>query len=304
MSLEERPPEGTAQYRPARTSRTVVGGVVAVASVALVVGVLIVSAPRGAQNASPEGVAPSATSTPSSIAEIPNLTSPPPERSVSPETPTAHPAVCQPWPTPWAEPSFEVSSRTQREINRLFWDDVTSFARFSKTFKSLDDITQRSHLIVAGHLVGFSNGYFQPFGADLPPELASPIPDIFGLVHVDEVIKGEPVSRVPGTVEVAGLGSPEMAPTEIPDSEFIIFLVNHAQQRIDEGVPASCDPDDRYHYERPNGYQTVLLENGDVIQIIQGPKGWEEEVGPFPSDLDGEPVQSVEKKIAAVTAAP
>ncbi|MGA7306929.1 MAG: hypothetical protein WBW88_18795, partial [Rhodothermales bacterium] len=119
------------------------------------------------------------------------------------------------------------------------------------------------------------------------PEMSKPYPEIFGLVAIDQVLKGSPLEQTPGVIKVAGLGTVGMTADDLPQGEFIIFLMNHALQRAEGGRPESPDPDDQYHYERPNGYQAVLPDIGGKVSVIQGPPGWEDALGPFPSGLDG-----------------
>jgi hypothetical protein len=189
---------------------------------------------------------------------------------------------------------------SEHERSELFWAGVSHFGLYGQTYDSLVELTRAAELVVRGSVTDFRPGVIQPFGADLPGNLGAPLRTVFGIVTIDEVLKGEPVSRTTGTIEVAELGWPDMSVADLPQDEVILFVMNHAQQRVDLGVPPSKDPDDRFHYERPNGYQCVLRNVDGNVEIIEGPRGWKEAFGPFPSQLDGRRFEDVVDRVRQI----
>ena len=182
----------------------------------------------------------------------------------------------------------------------LFWEQVTDFGPYGLTYDSLADITRKVHLVVRGRLVGLTSGSVEAFGEDVPPDLAV-TRQTLGVVEIDEVLKGEPLMKSPGTVQVAGLGD-GMTVAELPDDEVILFLMNHAQLRQEQGVLPAEDPDDVYYYARPNGYQGVLRNSVGRVEIVEGPRGAQDLWGPFPWVLDEEPFDEVVERVRKIVA--
>lgn len=294
-SLAALPPRSAARSPVTSWLRFAAAGIVVLA----VGGLLLTSLPAPSRNDGAVGAtSPTPAGQPSTeataVASVPTAAPEPTE--------TAAPSPSQvasdgPAPTP-------VDPVSERERSEIFWGRVSNFAPYGHTYDSLADITAAAHLVVRGRIVDLELGQVHPFGADLPDDISAPYPEIFGVVEITEVLKGEPVSRTPGLIEVAGLGRSSMTIDDLPGGEFIIFLMNHAQQREERGLPPSADPDDRFHYERPNGYQCVLREIDGVIDIIDGPAGWEEAFGPFPSGLDGKPIDELAEDLRALVAVP
>lgn len=264
-------------------------GVIGVAVIAIVASLVAISVPRPSSDE--DHVPGAATASPTTAAVL--------ETSPPATTATAAPSR-SPIETAAGIPTVPVeSSRAMSEEERSdwFWTEVSDFGAYGQTYSSLADITRAAHLVVRGRLIDVIEGDVWPFGDDLPAEFAKPYPEMFGIVVVDQGLKGEPIMRTPGTIEVAGLGAPGMTAADLPKGEFIIFLMNHALQREEGGRPRSPDENDRFHYERPNGYQCVLRLKDGVIDIIDGPTGWEENIGPYPSGLDGLTVESIFERI-------
>lgn len=161
-----------------------------------------------------------------------------------------------------------------------FWDPVQHYGMFGLVYDSLDEITRDAHLVVRGRLVEVKLGKFETFEGDFDP-----IPILIGVVAVDEVIKGEPRSRVPGRIEVS-LDPPwrdwedHLLPN-IPRHEHLFFLMNDERQRAELGYEARDQANSPYLYWRPNGYQAVLRNIDGRIAII------EPEFEEFPAALDG-----------------
>lgn len=194
------------------------------------------------------------------------------------------------------------STLTDRELSDRYWGALTHFGLYGWTYDSLAEITRDSHLVVRGRVTdlrsemhqGFEEGEFMGRGVRV----------VYGIVTVHEVLKGVPETRVPGTVEVAQLGWEGLTVADLPQHDVILFLKNYAQMRVDEGAAPSEDPPGRYYYRRPNGYQCVLRNIEGQIEIIDGPRGWQDAFGPFPSGLVGRSFDDVAAQIRQIAQSP
>jgi hypothetical protein len=219
--------------------------------------------------------------------------------SVAPPEPTP---ACTPWPDP-PDPGDvglsdeELEFSDEPSVERIYWREVSRFRPAGQSYASLEEIADESHLVVVGHLVGTQLGQVQPFS--VPSQIDHPYLSHFGVLEVDSVITGTPKYSGVGTILVKDLG-PERS-IALPSGQFLIFLQNDAELREEYDVRPSCDPADSLHYGRPNGYQAVLLIHDGVLAVIQGPEGWEEALGPFPTELDGRTLEDVAAEITAAT---
>jgi hypothetical protein len=185
---------------------------------------------------------------------------------------------------------------SEAERSEWFWTSVTDFGFYGLTYDSLRDITDAAHLIVRGRVVDLREGEIWPFGADVQKE-DGPWRTIFGVVEIDDVLKGSPESKTPGTILVADLAWPHTTTADLPAGDVILFLMNYAEQRSGEGMPPSPDRADRYYYVRPNGYQCVVRNDAGIARIVQGPRDWETHFGPFPAPLDGQQFDDLAARI-------
>ena len=175
------------------------------------------------------------------------------------------------------------------EIERsdAFWEQHSDFVPTNYDYDSLAEITSEVHLIIRGRVIGTQDGQLQSFGPGGLRQMT------FGIVAIDEVLQGTPEMQVPGSVLVARLGVSKQPADEIPAGEVILFLNHYPTVRSELGVAQSIDPDDRFFYGRPNGYQSVLRNFVGTVRIVEGPEGWEDALGPFPAPLDGEPFADI-----------
>lgn len=184
----------------------------------------------------------------------------------------------------------------ERERSDRFWGALSHFEHQGVLhYGSLAEITGDSHLIVRGRVTGIQTGQLELFDGSV-------IGMVFGVVRIDEVLKGAPEAKTPGTILVAELAQAGMPEADLPAGEVLLFLKNYAQERIDTGNDQAKDPDDRYYYSRPNSYQSVLRRFDGVVEIVDGPPGWEQALGPFPSRLDGHSFVQTINRIRALDA--
>lgn len=184
---------------------------------------------------------------------------------------------------------------TEAGSPEAYWLSVSDFGMYGYRYSSLAEIVADSHLIVRGRLVGSVDGTIQSFEEN---PLHKGLLVTFGVVAIDEVLKGVPASEAIGTILVARLGRAGVPESALPKEDVILFLKNYAQMRLDEGTAASADPRDRYYYARPNGYQGLLRVVDGRVAVIQGPSGWEDSLGPFPSELGSRPIDQLFSGIA------
>ncbi len=188
-----------------------------------------------------------------------------------------------------SEPSPKAATigMTERERSDWFWSQVTHYGNY-REFASLAEITKEAHLVIRGRVTGRVDGELELFSADVANVR-------WGVVTIDEVLKGSPIEKAPGSVLVEDLGAAAVS-SDIPKGEVILFLWNYAQLRVDVGNPPSRDADDRYYYGRPNGYQGVLRDLDGVVRVPK-PFNWNGDLGAFLGRIDGEPYDEVVDRI-------
>lgn len=193
---------------------------------------------------------------------------------------------------PIASPAATTEA-SERERSDAFWIALTDFGRTSFQYGSLREITEDSHLIVLGHVTGIERGTIEPFDPALE---GVGRPTVFGLVTIDEVLKGNPQTFAPDMIRVARLGW-SGAENQLPTEQVILFLKNYAQMREEGGAPPADDGADAFQYARPNEYQAVLRVFDGVIEIVDGPRAWTDALRPFPAAVDGEPLEDLIDRI-------
>lgn len=201
--------------------------------------------------------------------------------------PTSTPGPASPMPAMALADEIAQSDR--------FWLAHSDFAPTNYHYDSLAQMTADAHLIVRGRLVGTHAGTLQPFNA--PDGMDDARRVIFGVVAIDEVLKGTPNTLIPGSVLVARLGACDQRPEDLPRGEVLLFLKNYRQMRLETGSGPSSDSNDGFYYARPNGYQGVLRNLGGVVRIVEPAEDSGELLEGFPLQLNHEPFADV---VAAV----
>jgi hypothetical protein len=202
-------------------------------------------------------------------------------------------ASASPSRPPTAEPTSITGLPSPREQSDAFWIARTDFGRTSFEYENLREITEDSHLIILGRVTGIEIGSIQPFDPALE---VGRRPVVFGVVTIDEVLKGRPQMFAPNMIRVARIGW-EGAESQLPTEQVILFLKNYAQMREEAGAPPAQDDEDALKYSRPNEYQAVLRVFDGVIEIVDGPRAWKDALWPFPGAVDGEAVEDVTARI-------
>lgn len=211
-------------------------------------------------------------------------------------TPT-YAATASPEPSATSDDASQSPSETptDEQLSHSYWNSITHFGAYGFEYQSLAEITHDSHLVVRGRVIDLTPGVLQPFEEGGPHGEMSVT---FGIVAVDEVLKGIPEVRIEGRIEVARLGWTGMSASDLPQHEVVLFLKNYAQMRRDEGVEQSEDSADRFYYGRPNGYQAVLRNIGGQVAVIVPREDWEEVFADgFPFRLIGRDFEDVVERI-------
>ena len=176
-------------------------------------------------------------------------------------------------------------------LSDRFWQAHSEFAPTNYHYDSLAQMTSDAHLIVRGRLIGTRAGELQPF--DAPDGMDGARRVIFGIVAIDEVLKGSPNTLIPGAVLVARVGASDQRPEDLPRGEIVLFLKNYQQLRLETGSGPSSDSDDRFYYARPNGYQCVLRNLGGDVRIVEPAEDSGEVLQGFPGQLNHESFSDV-----------
>lgn len=188
-------------------------------------------------------------------------------------------------PSATPHPTETAVGPTEQELSDQYWSSITHFGAYGFEYDSLAEMVRDSHLIVRGRVVELKPGETQPFEPGGPN---GAIPVIFGIIAVDEVLKGVPEMKSEGRIMVARLGWSATSDSFLPKDEVVLFLKNYAQMRVEEGVKPSADSDDRFYYVRPNGYQCIFRNIDGRVSLIQPREDWEQVFAEwFPFELEG-----------------
>ena len=122
-------------------------------------------------------------------------------------------------------------------------------------YTSLDDMVAGSDIIVRGRIAEVYVGEMWAFN-DVEPL----VPLIYARVVVSAVLKGEPLSRTPGVVEVLlEPGSEDVLNgLTYPTEDALWFLKSRAKEGELLGRPPVSSEIAPYSYFRPNTYQAVI----------------------------------------------
>lgn len=174
--------------------------------------------------------------------------------------PTVTPC-CTPSPTPVIDEALAESDQ--------FWATWLEPIHFGLTddVASLADATAQAHLVVRGRITDLYIGeYWQMEVRDEPLALA------YVSVEIQEVLKGEPVSRTLGTVEVQiGEAGPDLEELRaaLPAHDHLWFLMFEPDMR--PRVPPNETEIAPFVYFATNEYQGVLRGINGVVRV-NGPR--------------------------------
>ena len=201
-------------------------------------------------------------------------------------------------------PLVGAPAETSEARSDAFWDPFTRKGHYAQQYESLEEISDAVHLVVRGQLVDIRTGAFRYFerivGLDTnDPDEDPLVPILIGVVRVDEVLKGSPMMREAGFIEVS-LDSPwngweQHLRMNLPNDDNVFFLMNDAQQRSELGFPEDDTETSPFLYWRPNGDQAVLRLLDGQVEVI------EPIVGRYPSALDGVTSEEVRDRVIAAS---
>lgn len=165
-------------------------------------------------------------------------------------------------------------------------------------FGSVDDLTHTVDLVVRGRISDVYVGERWTFIEGFPAE-----PLAYASVAVEEVLKGDPVSRTPGFIEVqlAPISdSFDLRSNPLPTEEYIWFLVYEPDWRAAIGrkpVDSDIAP---FAYFRPNHHQAVIRSDGGFVSapLIENIEGAYGSAG-FPVDREAQLFASLVAEIRA-----
>ena len=197
------------------------------------------------------------------------------------------------------EPPTAVLGPNEVAKSDRFWAATAFFGPTNFDYASLVEMTADAHLVVLGRVVGIVLA--GPLPVD-DPGGEQVRPQRFGVVAIDEVLKGKPIVRDPGQVLVVRLVSTDQSKADLPREQFVIFLKNYQQIRYEFGKGLFGDASDRFYYGLPNGYQAVLRNVNGMVKLVEGPEGWLTPQGAFPAPLAAKPFDEVLDAIRAAGA--
>ncbi len=134
-------------------------------------------------------------------------------------------------------------------------------------FETLVDMTASVDLVVRGRILEVYVGE-QWVGSDG----AAPEQFAYARIEIGEILKGEPVSRNAGSVEVqlALVGDDWEAPDQsfLPGHDHLLFLIHEATFREQIGKPARSSGIAPYAYFIPTA-ESVLRDIDGVVRLVE-----------------------------------
>jgi hypothetical protein len=226
----------------------------------------------GSPNPTPSRPAPAATSEPT---PSPSPTMP----AVPPPDPTPQPTPCCVTPSP---PPSQVPGLAASDLFWNRWVDSCFFGVYPLP-SSLAEIVRDADLIVRGSIADLYVGEHWRGGPDEPS-----YPLAYVRVEIDEILKGAPVSRESGSVEVQLGDSPEdlnQLRKRLPTHDHLWFLTYEGIEGRSEWNQSEIAP---YAYYAPTEVATVFRDVGGVVRVLR-PDWIAESYGSdqFPLALDG-----------------
>lgn len=241
-----------------------------------IVAVLVLSDPRRSGTAAPQEVAshsptPNGHASRSPVASAHSSAEPSQATAAaSPERPPPSPTdtCCSPAPTLPADLPTPVPGESLAESDD-FWDHWAVFPHFKPPFlaTSVAENVEFAHLVIRGHIVDVYIGeeieYSDP---DLPPSQAV----AYVTVAIGEVLKGAPVSRTPGYVEVQlGYSPPELdgIRANLPQHDALWFLMH--EETIRPRPPEHDSEIAPFAYFGSNDLQGVIRNVDGDVRVIK-----------------------------------
>jgi hypothetical protein len=171
--------------------------------------------------------------------------------------------------------------------------------------ETVRDTTELADLVVVGSITEIYIGEQWVGSPDEPG-----MPFAYVAVEIHEVLKGQPVSRADGLVEVQfgfAYDSGEfesIASGPMPSGEYVWFLVHEASSREERGLAPRDSDVAPFAYFIPNEVQGVVLNADGIAEIVLADRFesfWGTER--FPMTIRGQSFEAVVEEIRGIAAA-
>ena len=159
------------------------------------------------------------------------------------------------------QPPLVTSGPRDEHAAETFWAAVTAIGEYSRDYTTLSSITKDVDLIVRGNIVGLYPRDIQTTDSIWP--------SIWARFAITETLKGNPVSREPGFIDIVLSSNPSwsLANANVPDEELVLFLMNEEAYMARYGME-SIEPDlEHFEYWRPNEQAVVRNVDGKTAVI-------------------------------------
>ncbi len=172
-----------------------------------------------------------------------------PVETDSDELPAATPAE--------TSPPIELPE-TEWERSIFFWDAITG-GEHPEEFRSLEESVTGADLIVVGH---FTDMRFD--------EMVSGFGVTRSTITIDEVIRGDPQTQIPGTITLQGIRvrHPDVVETLMPTLPHLLFLYYVPWNIERDGLPPEDQAEELYDYTVIGGTQGVVLDVDGVARAL------------------------------------
>jgi len=163
--------------------------------------------------------------------------------------------------SPPGQSPLVTSAPRDEQSAETFWTAVTPNGEYGFEYDTPASIVKDVDLIVLGRIAGVYTGDIHTTEKTWP--------SIWARFEIDDVLKGNPVSRTPGFVDVMLTSSPawSFASSNVPDEQVVVFLMNEEANRARVGE-APTEPElEHYEYWRPDE-QAVVRNIGGKVGVI------------------------------------
>jgi hypothetical protein len=194
--------------------------------------------------------------------------------------------------TPTQAPRVTATARDEQDT-RNFWNAVTASGEFGREYTTLKAIADDVDLIAVGRIA-------EIYLADVNTTSGA-YPSIWAKFEISDVLKGVPVSREPGFIDVRLTTSEgwQYAVETVPDEEIVLFLMNDAAYKARYGQEPVDPVNEPYIYWRTNPQGVLRNVDGQVDVIDRELIGMDYGEHNFPMTVVGDSFDTTIETIRA-----
>lgn len=203
---------------------------------------------------------------------------------------TARPAASMPLPSLRPAESPGASTPTPSPDESLFWQ-LTLGGAHAYAYESVREIVEASDVVVVGTLSGVRPADRTILSPGEPYE--SFIDFALVTVEIEEVLKGEPVTRTPGRLDwriTIGQSTVETVASVLPTGRYMLFLIHGPNDLAPDGSP---EEKARWRFVYSN-------TNGGIVGEVDGlatDLTLDQDPALFPTIIAGQPFEELRERV-------